>query len=328
MITLQGIPLFYPFIKNPCVIPGNPAMRMEGGKPTTETIAFLIFTLSILTCWDLFSNGFWTSYNRLFGTISHVYYEFKSSGEFVDVEYDYIENAINKQGKALLLYAAEDRLILFENQNVTELNVKNNHQKINKVAAIRTQYPYIEKKSIFIEIEIDSLSSILSQNFVSGEIQSNKQFTVIQDNITTHTKTIRYEHQYSPIILTTQTIDTADIETKKQKLKELKIKTLQLQETNIEYQRKLKEYNHLSEQEKKITDSLKNQTGYLRNRLETELISLKKQLITRQKPIPPSNLAKQEEIRMLEEEINNSKKSTKQTFSGYLQYPDIPEIYK
>jgi inner membrane protein len=24
MVTISGVPLFYPFVKNPCVIPGNP----------------------------------------------------------------------------------------------------------------------------------------------------------------------------------------------------------------------------------------------------------------------------------------------------------------
>jgi inner membrane protein len=326
MITLQGIPLFYPFIKNPCVIPGNPALRMEGGKPATEAIAFIIFTLSILTCWDLFSNGFWTSYNKLFGTVSHVYYEFKSSNQFVEVQYDYTENAQHRTGSALLLHASEDRLILYENKTVTELSSKNNSQKINKVAAIRTQHPYIEEKQIFIDIQIDSLTAILSQKFIiQGEIQSNHQFATIQDNITTNTKTVHYEYQYSPLI--TGIKPTADTTTA-DKQKTLKIKTLQLKEEQITYQQQLNEYNTLINKEKQIADTLKTQTGYQRNKLETELITLKKQTALKTKPVPPQHLAKQEEIRLLEEEIKQQRQQKTpqtQTFTGYIQYPKIPE---
>ena len=326
MVTLQGIPLFYPLKKNPCVIPGNPAMRMEGGKPATEAIAFLIFTLSIFTCWDLFSNGFWTSYNKLFGTISHVYYEFRSSGEFVLVEYDYIENAQEHKGNALLLYASEDRLIMYESKSIIELNVKNNHQKVNKVGATRTQYPYQEEKLLFINIQIDSLNTLLSQNLITGEIQGSSQFVVIQDNIATQTSIIRYDKQFSPVIQSTATkYDTTNLE----KQRTLTIKTLQLKEEQIAYERKRQEYNKLLEREKQISNNIKNQSGYQRNRLETELIELKRKIKTTTIPEPPQHLVKQEEIKLLEEEVNAKKKQKKeQTFSGYITYPRIPDEYR
>ena len=38
MMTVGGVPLFYPFRRNPCVIPGNPAMRFKSGDLKTEII--------------------------------------------------------------------------------------------------------------------------------------------------------------------------------------------------------------------------------------------------------------------------------------------------
>jgi inner membrane protein len=334
MITLQGIPLFYPLLKNPCVIPGSPAMRMEGGKPTTETIAFIIFCAASLTCWDLFSNGFWTSYNRLFGSISHVYYEFKSSNQFIDVEYDYFSNTHQHKGKTLLLYASEEKLILYENHNITELSIKNNYQKINKVVASKTKHPYIEQKLIFINIKTDSLNNILSQNLITGEIQSNHQFSINQDNITTTTKSIRFERQFSPFIITTTSADTTNTDEKNKKndkKNNLKIKQLQNQEADLEYQHKLQQYNNLINSEKTLSDSLKNlPAGYLRNKIETELITLKKKISAQTKPEPPINIVKQEEIKILEKEIKQetkNKPNQNQTFSGYITYPVIPESY-
>ena len=43
MTTVQGVPLFYPFLKNPCVVPGDPKMRFESGNLRTETMAFFFF---------------------------------------------------------------------------------------------------------------------------------------------------------------------------------------------------------------------------------------------------------------------------------------------
>ena len=67
MLTVQGIPLFYPFMKNPCVIPANPTLRFRSGNIKSEAIALFIFTFVLFTSYDLFENGFWTTYNRSFG---------------------------------------------------------------------------------------------------------------------------------------------------------------------------------------------------------------------------------------------------------------------
>ena len=85
MLTVQGIPLFYPFNRNPCVVPANPSYRIKSGNLKSETIALMFFSVIVLSSYDLFKNGFWTSYNRSFGTLTHVEREFKNSPNFVNV---------------------------------------------------------------------------------------------------------------------------------------------------------------------------------------------------------------------------------------------------
>jgi inner membrane protein len=45
---LAGIPLFYPFIKNPCVLPANPEMRIRSGNIRQEGIILLCFVSNFL----------------------------------------------------------------------------------------------------------------------------------------------------------------------------------------------------------------------------------------------------------------------------------------
>jgi inner membrane protein len=56
MVTLAGIPLFYPFYKNPCVLPANPE-REWSGNIRQEGIILLCF-VSYFFMQDLFANGF------------------------------------------------------------------------------------------------------------------------------------------------------------------------------------------------------------------------------------------------------------------------------
>src|SRR5690554_4670585 len=40
MFTIQGVPLLYPFWRNPCVIPGNPDFKIKTGNVKQEGIFF------------------------------------------------------------------------------------------------------------------------------------------------------------------------------------------------------------------------------------------------------------------------------------------------
>ncbi|MCB0084756.1 MAG: metal-dependent hydrolase, partial [Caldilineaceae bacterium] len=81
MVTLMGVPLLYPFSKNPFVMPANPKWRIRNDDRRAETIAFCIFLLAGLFMRPLFEQGFWTTYNRTFGTLKHVVSEFHKADD-------------------------------------------------------------------------------------------------------------------------------------------------------------------------------------------------------------------------------------------------------
>ena len=87
MMTVQGVPLLYPFLRNPCVMPGNPDMRFRTGNIRTETSIFCFFLISAIFLQPLIKNGFWTQYNRFFGTPKHLASEYNKSDDALYVKY-------------------------------------------------------------------------------------------------------------------------------------------------------------------------------------------------------------------------------------------------
>jgi inner membrane protein len=72
MLTLQGVPLMYPFQKNPYVFPPRPELRFRTGDTRAELVCLSIFILSGVFMQPLLKDGFWTTYNRSFGTLKHL----------------------------------------------------------------------------------------------------------------------------------------------------------------------------------------------------------------------------------------------------------------
>ncbi|MDR1340424.1 MAG: metal-dependent hydrolase [Prevotellaceae bacterium] len=61
MFTVSGVPFLYPFIRNACVIPGNPEYRFNTGDMKSELIITGVCGLLSFTMQPLFHNGFWTA---------------------------------------------------------------------------------------------------------------------------------------------------------------------------------------------------------------------------------------------------------------------------
>ena len=113
MVTVSGVPLFYPFKRNPCVLPANPDLRIRTGNIKQEGIALFIFALLALTLQDLFKEGFWTTYNKQFSSIEHVFREFQQHNKGLQLSYDYNIYDMNYSGNAQVLYAKSNELHLF-----------------------------------------------------------------------------------------------------------------------------------------------------------------------------------------------------------------------
>ena len=146
--------------------------------------------------------------NRIFGTVRHVYNEFRAHPNFLEVEYNLFLNAEKQEGKALLLFANEDDLILYEYGQLKEISTKNQFQRIEKVKPLKTDFPFVESRHVFVNITSDSVNRLLSQNLVTGEVQSNEMFIVTENNISRNTRTIKFERNFNPVIFTLSEVDT------------------------------------------------------------------------------------------------------------------------
>jgi membrane-bound metal-dependent hydrolase YbcI (DUF457 family) len=182
MLTVQGIPLFYPFLKNPCVIPANPTMRFRSGNVKSEAIALLIFTFVLVCSYDLFQNGFWTTYNRTFGTVKHAFREFRDSENIVVVKYQYSFNGDKKEGTGYVIDANENQLEIYSKANlldegsITIINKKDNRIKNILIAPSKTNYKYSVIDFKFFNLTLQQLNDTLDNHIVSGKILSSDKF--------------------------------------------------------------------------------------------------------------------------------------------------------
>jgi len=175
MVTIQGIPLFYPFYKNPCVIPANVDLRLTTGNLKQEGIVLFIFSMLTLFLTPLFSDGFWFTYNKTFNDVSHLNREFKRHNKLVKVDYDFNIFQKNYKGIGSLIYSEENKAILI-NDSVIEINKKRQGVEIKKLTPIPTDENLVEKEVIFNNIKSDSLNTILNKKFITqGKIFSNEK---------------------------------------------------------------------------------------------------------------------------------------------------------
>jgi len=192
MVTLMGVPLLYPFSKNPFVLPGNPRYRIRTGDIRAETIAFCLFILLSIFLRPLFQQGFWTSYNRLFGTMKHLVAEFKKADDLLEVEYFGKVGTQAIQGKGLCIEADLNRAILVEEEGFVVL--EKNKMIIDKVLPVHTGRPFTFTQIPLIAVTVDSLNSLLHDQWIrSIELSAEQPFRVITDGIPSEVKRFKSE---------------------------------------------------------------------------------------------------------------------------------------
>ena len=320
MFTVAGVPFLYPFVRNACVIPGNPDYRFTVGDMKSELIVTGVCGLLAITMQPLFQNGFWTAYNRSFGTIKHVHRENNNTDKYTLCDYSFIDNNILYEGTALVIESQQNEITLFDKSRIFVLNADNHQIKVNYVkprpSNISKQYDYIQ----FFSIPIDSLQSIISENLVTGLIQSNYNVEYIDKAITYHTNFIQLKNKFNFYI-------TSIADSTTQKNTELaELEAAQTEEAR-RYYRDLSRYNQHFDQIKELENRLaeKNLSNYERNKLQNELISLRNRSVD--KPAFEPSLRLQVRI----DELRRAVSSRDLQFSGYLTIykivdPSLPEI--
>jgi len=175
MCTVNGVKLFYPFHKSACVIPGDPRYRFETGNIRHETVFFCVAVLCGVFLVPLFKNGFWTSYNRLFGTIKHVSSEFHKAEDMLEVEYWYRTGTEQRHGKGYCLEATHSRILLMDAGRFHHINEA--EVEVQRVVPMHTGRHFAFKDTAFVSLSADSLNRLLlGKKLMTVEIHSNVQF--------------------------------------------------------------------------------------------------------------------------------------------------------
>jgi len=268
MVTVSGIPLLYPVFKNPCVMPGDVNFRFKSGEWKGELIIIGICGLLCFTMQPLFAHGFWTAYNRQFGTIKHVDRENKNTEYYVVCEYSYILNAETHEGEAIVIDSKPSELTLFDRRRVFTLSADNPQLKVNytrpRVSTIEKRFEDLN----FSNIPYDSLQRMLSGKLASGLIQSNINVRYIEDAITYYTNFIKFSNRFDFQIYAG--VDTTRITIRRNiaRLEASIAQSRQLHQTDMD---KWKAYQNSI---RSLEDSLKSKTltNYERNKMTQELI--------------------------------------------------------
>lgn len=322
MVTVQGIPLFYPFKRNPCVIPANPEYRIRTNDRRGEAIALFLFTVLSLSSFDLYKNGFWTTYNRAFGTLKHVAKEFKRNENVLLCDYKISSSGAVFSDTAIVVNATEQELTLFNagTKEVLKLSKADNTKKILSTKPIITNQTKRYLSIDFENISLDSLERLRLGRFVSGYIFSYESFEFKRPNEAP--KTTKHIELKNDFYFTLIASDSKRLELK-QKLMLLENEAKKEQEEINQKKRVISLFaSQISEMEKQLKSG--SLSAYERNKMQLELIELKKAAKRRNMEFVLSGGS------LVSLEIKNLKNTLKeaslQRFSGKLVYPSFDKL--
>jgi len=307
MMTKQGIPLFYPFKRNPCVIPGNPEYRFRSSDLKTESIIFVVFIFLGFTCQPLFANGFWSTYNNQFNTLQHLHNERKLAENLLSVDYEYVLNGKNIKGNGLLLFSKESEAYLF-NTDYVHLNKE---VKIISLATHKTNKPIKVEEQFFYNIKFDSLQKLISNKpIINLKLQSTNTFSYTKNNKPSTGKSADLEYVYNPKILFVNDSLTSDIRNK------IEIFEYELQKELQQLSIFKQERYRLNDSINRLTISINEMDFYEREKATEQLQKLKLKKASLNEPEDNSEKIKLQ-LKHLYEKLNGEESTT---YSGFVSF--------
>lgn len=326
MITVQGVPLFYPIKRNPCVIPGNQDYRLISGKAKSEITAFLIFVFMNFLCWDLYAKGFWTNYNEIFTTIEHLHYERANSPNFTIANYNFIKNNQEYKGRAVVLNSSENKCDLLINDTVFKLDYSTPSLVVKSITAEKTNFPYSITDTAFIEAPIINLNRYINGKIVSGNITSNEHFTIFYSGTQKVGNNISLTYEYNVSVTPLPKPAASD---KSNLLKQLAVKKQSLAQHRLNFEKTNAEYFRLKNLKADLQNKINNTSDpSLKNTLENELIKLHNKLLLMSEPVYTPDIVGIEEIKQLGILINKPDSVTVQTFTANISIVNVPAQLK
>jgi inner membrane protein len=222
MVTLQGIPLFYPFYKNPCVLPANPEMRIRSGNIRQEGIILFIFCFLTFFMQDLFANGFWSTINNNFNDVKHQIKEYKKSPNVLTIEYDYNIYQTKYKGKGKYIQASGDEIFILTNNSILSLKKDTPGLQVTTLKTNKTNQELIQNKIKLNNYTEEDLNKLLKDKFISqGTIYASFE-TSTSENPIDFKKKFEIINKYN-LNFTSHILDTI-ISNKQKKISELELK--------------------------------------------------------------------------------------------------------
>lgn len=262
MMTVQGVPLFFPFKKNACVIPGNPEMRLRTSSIRQETMVFCVFIMSGIFMKPLFANGFWTSYNRLFGSLKHIVSEYNKSDDLILVDFVIQHGSVKSISQGLCLSVSASKIVVLDKHHKLEEYPKEG-QVVSDLYPIHTGKRLEFRQGQFVDISLDSLNTLFYKHkFSSIDLHANGAFLMMDKGLESSKQSIKLSYpnqihikeamQHSIV----EHISNPAIETK---LAEIRSLQKQYDEKVSAYQEKLNAYNTYKSAMESETDEVKKE---------------------------------------------------------------------
>ena len=274
MVTVAGIPLFYPFFKNPCVLPANPDMRIRSGNIRQEGIILFIFCFLSFFMQDLFVNGFWSTVNNNFNDVKHQIKEYKKSPYALKIEYDYHIYQNHYKGTGELIQATENELFILDDGKILTLKKDEQGLKVSVLKTTKTKNKIFENTIEINNLRESEINKLLQNKFIAaGTIYTNFG-TALKDNPLEIKKKFQLENKYN-INFVSHVQDTLSAD------KEKKIQEIELKLKNEENQLINDNKNYyldlalLQQEKNKLKENLSN---YELNETKKNIIELEKKV--------------------------------------------------
>jgi len=262
MLTVQGVPVFYPLKRNPCVMPGNPEMRLRTNSIRQETVVFCFFIVSAIFLQPLFANGFWTSYNSLFGTLKHIVSEYNKSEDLMIVDFTVQHGSEFTAHKGLCVSVSTSALTIITKKKQFESYPKDG-QQIKEIYPTHTRMKYGFEQGQFHEISIDSIRGLFRKGkYTSIDIQGSASFLYVDQGIEQRKKSLSLSYPNELIIReilkdnNVQYVSNPSIATKEQELKMYRTKH---KEELLQYNTALSAYENSRLQADQEQDEIKKE---------------------------------------------------------------------
>lgn len=118
MMTISGVEFFYPFKKTVFVMPENPSYRFSNNDRSSQLVILAVFLVAGIFMRPLMENGFWTNYNRLFGTMKHLHSENQKATDLIYAHFTLRNGSYETDISGYVLQSDDDSAIVLVNDEV------------------------------------------------------------------------------------------------------------------------------------------------------------------------------------------------------------------